>query len=54
MKMLIVLVAVLWGTILTAEPALAQCWTETTYTPDGRTIFCQVCNYGGQITKTCF
>lgn len=54
MKTLIVLVVMVWGLAVMAEPALAQCWTETTFLPDGRTVFCQVCNNGGQITRTCF
>lgn len=40
--------------LLAADMVWAQCWTETTFLPDGRTVFCQVCNYGGQITRTCF
>ena len=53
MKTLIAAVAMGWLLIWCAEPALAQCTTETTFI-DGRTIFCQVCTYGGQTTRHCY
>lgn len=48
MKTLLVLVAVLWGLILTAEPALAGCTTQTVWLPDGRVMTCYTC--GNQTT----
>ncbi len=54
MKTLIVLVVMVWGLAVMAEPALASCTTHTIFTPDGRTVICQVCCYGGNCTTTCF
>lgn len=53
MKTMIAAVAMGWGLVLMAEPALAQCTTNTIFTPDGRTVVCQVCCYGGNCTTTC-
>ena len=45
MKPFIVIVAVLWWLILTAEPALASC-TYQTIIIDGQTRVCTTCCYG--------
>ena len=52
MKYLLLIVAVM----LASQSAWAmQCQTETTYFPDGRVQFCQVCcsPYGG-CTRQCY
>lgn len=54
MKALIVAVAIVWGLVTTAEPALAQCTTNTIFTPDGRVVTCQVCCWSGNCTTQCF
>lgn len=45
MKLFIITIAILWGLILTAEPALASC-TYQTIIIDGRTHVCTTCCYG--------
>ena len=54
MKLFIVVVAILWGFVLTTEPALASCNYTSVYTPDGRVMTCMQCCYGGNCTVTCF
>lgn len=55
MRTLIIAVALVIGIVMTAEPALANCTTQTIFTPDGRTVVCTVCcDGGGNCTSTCF
>ncbi len=54
MKMLICALAVVWGMVLLAEPALAQCTTHTIFLPDGRVLTCTSCTYGSQTITNCF
>ena len=53
MKALIMAVAIVWGLVLTAEPALAQCTSQTVFLPDGSVRFCQTCCLGGSCTTQC-
>lgn len=55
MKRLIVTVALFWGLVLTAEPALAGCTTQTINYPDGTTLVCTTCCYGALgCTTNCY
>ncbi len=54
MKTLIAVVAMGWLLVWCAEPALAQCTTNTIFTPDGRTVICQVCCWNGTCQTHCF
>lgn len=53
MKTLIAVVAMSWLLIWCAEPALAQCTTQTVFLPDGSVRFCQTCCYGANCTTQC-
>jgi hypothetical protein len=37
-----------------ASRADAACTTHTIFLPDGRTVICTTCCYGGGCTTTCF
>lgn len=53
MTRIILLIAVVWGLILTAEPALAACTTQAVYV-DGQLRYCMTCCYGAAgCTTTC-
>lgn len=54
MARLILFVVSFWTVVLLSEPALANCTTNTVYTPDGRVIMCQVCCYSGHCQTTCY
>lgn len=54
MKLLIFITAITIAIVTTAEPALAQCTTNTIFTPDGHVVTCQTCCYGGNCTSHCF
>ena len=45
MKYAIATIVLLWGLVLTAEPALATC-SYHTYIIDGRVVTCTTCCYG--------
>lgn len=45
---------IMLAVVLFAETVMAQCIMETTFLPDGSVQVCQVCNYGGQIIRTCY
>ena len=50
MKIFILFVAIIWGLVLTTEPALSQQCTSQTYIINGKMVICQTC---GNMT-TCF
>lgn len=48
----VMVILVLWAGM--AGMALAQCTTNTVFTPDGRVVTCQTCCFGGSCTSQCF
>ena len=51
MKRYIFIIAMFWGLILTAEPALANCETHS-YLIDGKWVMCTTCCYPGSGCQT--
>lgn len=46
-------IALCWGLILLAEPALAGCTTQIVQLPDGQIRQCVTCCYGGVCNTNC-
>ena len=51
MKYVILVMAVMWGVILTAEPALASC-SQSSYIVEGKFVLCTTCCYPGSGCQT--